>query len=126
MLSAGILAQGQGLLVFGLPNVQVRAYVQAMRNGALDGPPRALSGPLAGGPPAPGPHSVPLLSATDHKWYLYPYAGGASRLVPWLTTADNPIGWSADGQHLYLRSAHGLTTTVTALDLATAENAPRC
>ncbi|TAN22265.1 MAG: serine/threonine protein kinase [Acidobacteria bacterium] len=130
-LLTGFFVPGRrGVILIGLKNGQARAYLQRLKNDQLDGEPEVFSGSVfQGAPPAPGGVGVPMKSAADHKWYMYPLPGSAGgsapRLLPWsLATGERAVGWSADGRKLYVQVNHGITATIVALDSATGKRTP--
>lgn len=117
------LPPGQGLLIGGSKAGVVRAYVQALRDGAPSGTLRPISGAIENaGVPAPGNAGVPLLNATDRKWYLYRTSGsGTPRLLSGLQANEEPIGWTTDGRRVYVVTTHGVTATIEAVDVASGQ-----
>jgi tRNA A-37 threonylcarbamoyl transferase component Bud32 len=80
----------------------VRAFVQDLRDGSLR--PVTPGGMRWTQDPVVTPDGTAILGATrpDRQWRSYPLAGGEARALPFLTWADEPLGWSADGGSLYV------------------------
>jgi eukaryotic-like serine/threonine-protein kinase len=55
----------------------------------------------------------------DQKGYLYPAAGGESRIVNGFEPGDLPIGWNQDGRSLYVYRTGEVPARVYQLELAT-------
>jgi Tol biopolymer transport system component len=55
----------------------------------------------------------------DQKGYLYPAAGGESRIVNGFEPGDLPIGWNQDGRSLYVYRTGEVPAKVYQLELAT-------
>ncbi|MGH9505965.1 MAG: protein kinase domain-containing protein [Terriglobales bacterium] len=120
LLMAGFVPNGQGLLEISLSTSAARIYFQPLQNDLPAGPPHPISGPLLdAGPVSPDSLWVPLRSAADGKWYLYPVSGhGPRRLLPWLKGNVRIAAWSSNGKQIYIENSHGITVAVQATDLA--------
>jgi serine/threonine protein kinase/sugar lactone lactonase YvrE len=57
----------------------------------------------------------------DQKGYIYPVAGGQTRVINGLDAGEEPICWSADGRSLYVYQPGDLPARVYRLDLASGE-----
>jgi eukaryotic-like serine/threonine-protein kinase len=99
------------------PEHGVRLYVQDVSAGK----PRAISPEgvnAAAFAVSPDGQSV-LGIGPDQKGYLYPSAGGESRIVNGMEPGDLPITWNQDGRSVYLYRNGELPAKVYQLELAT-------
>jgi len=106
-----------------------RMYVQA-RGGAE---PQALTpaGMAIGTVDAEGGGAGIKPVSPDGKWvlvfdrmgagWLYPLAGGEPRAVPGVIAGDQPAGWSADGERLYVYQPQEVPLKVHEIRIATGE-----
>ena len=88
---------------------------------ALDGKPRAISpeGYRAFGRAVSPDGRRVVARGPDQRWYLYPLEGGEPTPVPGLDSADQPSGWTTDGQSLWVFRRAELPARVSRLDIAT-------
>ncbi|HXH91758.1 MAG TPA: protein kinase [Thermoanaerobaculia bacterium] len=86
---------------------------------ALDGSaPRAITPENVSGTQVTPDGRYVLGRATDHKFYLYPIAGGAPLPVPALKTGDVPTHFSADGRSLFVATFGKIPAMLYKIDLA--------
>ncbi|MDQ5859292.1 MAG: protein kinase [Acidobacteriota bacterium] len=78
-----------------------RAWVQDLSGGK----PRAISPPGITLPVLAGDGRFLCAKAADGDWYLYSTGTAESRKVAGLLPGESPTQWTADGKHLYVRSA---------------------
>jgi len=86
---------------------------------ALDGTaPRAITPENVSGTQVTPDGRYVLGRATDHKFYLYPIAGGTPLPVPALKTGDVPTHFSADGRSLFVATFGKIPAMLYKIDLA--------
>jgi Tol biopolymer transport system component/predicted Ser/Thr protein kinase len=116
--TAAWLADGHRIILqANEPGRQSRLYLQDLASGAI----RALSpeGYRAAGRLAvsPGEKSVPVVGP-DRKPYLYPLQGGQPVALAGATFEDRWIGWTPDGQFLFLYRVGEIPAKVYRLEVA--------
>ena len=79
-----------------------RAWVQDLSGGR----PRAVTPPGVSAPVLAGDGRFLCAAAADGGWYLYSTATAEARKVAGLLPGESPTQWTADGKHLYVRSAN--------------------
>jgi Tol biopolymer transport system component len=75
-----------------------RTYVQDVSGG----PPRAITPEGVRGSLL-SPDGTSMITQNAGKYYVYPIAGGTSRLIEGMEPGDRPIHWAADGRHIFLQ-----------------------
>jgi hypothetical protein len=99
-----------------------RCYVQDLAGG----PPRAVSPEgasvdFAGNPVSPDGKRLALRGA-DGRVIVLPAEGGESRLIGGLEPGAVPLGWSLDGQSLFVWSREQLPARIVRVDLVTGKS----
>ena len=95
---------------------------RTFRQAVPDGEPKAI---LEEGvvPEAITPDGQTVLALDhDRQWRWYPVNGGASRLAAGMTAADSGdsiVGWSVDGQELFIRTGRDVPARIDRLDILT-------
>ena len=62
-----------------------------------------------------------LMVAVDleHKFWLYPVDGGQPRTLSGIDLGEVPIGWSADGKHLFVATVEAVPVRISRTDVST-------
>ena len=95
----------------------LRIYVQDIDGGQ----PQPLTPEGVSIPPnaAVTPDGKSVLAVSETGWALYPVDGSSPRPVPGLDFGEGPVGWSRNGQTVYVRKEEdGPRVEIEALDLA--------
>jgi hypothetical protein len=113
---ARFFPDGQGLLVCGNePGHAPRCYVRPVGEGPLH--PVTPEGTDYGFVSPDGRTVVAHL--TSGGFQLYPVDGGAPRVIPSLAASDQVVGWSQDGQAVWVCNPNEIPMRVERVDVAT-------
>jgi len=122
-VDASFFPSGDRLVILASePGHARRCYVQDLAGG----PPRAVSPEgasvdFAGNPVSPDGKRLALRGA-DGRVILLPAEGGESRLIGGLEPGAVPLGWSLDGQSLFVWSREQLPARIVRVDLVTGKS----